>query len=100
MRPRDGVDAHREIAPHAESELRALWELYRSGTVREMYSPGNPGAVLVLEADSVDTAQQLLAQLPLMANEIMTLELIELRSFAAFQMLFRDSLQRPTEGIG
>ena len=100
MRPRDGVDAHRKIAPHAESELRALWELYRGGTVREMYSPGSPGAVLVLEADSVDTAQQLLAQLPLVANEIMTFELIELHSFAAFQMLFRDSSQQLTEGIG
>ncbi len=99
MRPRDGVDAHRAIAPHAESELRALWELYRGGTVREMYSPGSPGAVLVLEADSVDAAQQVLAQLPLVANEIMTLELIGLQSFAAFQMLFRDSSQQLTEGI-
>lgn len=100
MRPRDGVDAQRECAPHAESELRALWELYRGGTVREMYSPGSPGAVLVLEADSVHTARQALAQLPLVANEIMTLELIELHSFAAFQMLFRNSSQPPTEAIG
>ena len=100
MRPRDGVDAQREIAPHAASELRALWELYRGGIVREMYSPGGPGAVLVLEAGSVGAAQQVLAGLPLMANEVMTLELIELHPFAAFQMLFRDASQPPTDGIG
>jgi hypothetical protein len=100
MRPRDGIDAQRAIAPHAESELHALWDLYRDGTVREMYSPGSPGAVLLLEADSVDAAQGVLARLPLIANEIMALELIELHPFAAFQMLFRDSSQPPSEGTG
>lgn len=100
MRPRGGVDGQREIARYAESELSALWDLYRGGVVREMYSPGGPGAVLVLEADSVDTAQQVLGQLPLLANEIMTLELTELHAFAAFQMLFRDSSPPATEGVG
>jgi len=100
MRPRDGVDAQGEIAPHAESELRALWELYRDGAVREMYSPGSPGAVLIVESDSVVTAQRVLAQLPLIANEIMTLELIELHPFAAFQVLFRHSAQPPSGGTG
>jgi hypothetical protein len=89
MRPRDGIDVQREVAQHAASELGELWKLYRSGTLREMYSPGGPGAVLVLEADSVEAAQGALSQLPLLANEVMALELIELRPFAALQMLFR-----------
>jgi hypothetical protein len=90
MRPRGDVDVRRELAPHAESELHALWALYREGAVREMYSPGGPGALLVLEAGSVEEAQRTLAQLPLLANEIMELELIELRPFAALQMLFSE----------
>jgi hypothetical protein len=62
------------------------------GTVRGMYSPGGPGAVLVLEADSARAAQGALSQLPLLTNEVMMLELIELRPFAAMQMLFREGV--------
>jgi hypothetical protein len=88
MRPREGVGVERLIAPHAQAELLALWQLYRDGVVREMHSPGEPGAVLVLEADSVKDAQRLLSGLPLLANEIMSLDLIQLHPFAALQMLF------------
>lgn len=43
-----------EIARYAREEMRALWQLSRGEVVREMYSPGRPGAVLVLEAPSPD----------------------------------------------
>ncbi len=88
MRPRDGIDVRTAVARHAEAELRALWELYREEFVREMYSPGGPGALLVIEASSVEDAHRLLYPLPLVANEIVALELIELRPFSALQMLF------------
>jgi len=87
MRPRQGVDISGELEPHAETELRELWTLYQGDAVREMYSPGGPGAVLVLESDSVEQARRTLSRLPLLANEIMSLELIELRPFTALQML-------------
>jgi hypothetical protein len=51
-------------------------------------------AVLVLEADSVEAAQEALSQLPLLVNEVMALELIELRPFTALQMLFREGVAR------
>jgi hypothetical protein len=88
MRPRNGVDVRTGVARHAEAELRVLWGLYREGLVREMYSPGGPGALLVIEASSVEEAHRALSLLPLVANEIMVLELIELRPFSALQMLF------------
>jgi hypothetical protein len=88
MRPRDGVDARAEVARHADAELRALWELYRDGVVREMYSPTGPGAILVLEAESVKEAERRVAQFPLIAAGVMALEVIELRPFAAMEMLF------------
>jgi hypothetical protein len=88
MRPPDGIDVRTDLARHGEAELRAVWGLYRDGIVREMYSPGGPGALLVIEAGSVEEAQRALSPLPLVANEIMTLELIELRPFSALQMLF------------
>ncbi len=88
MRPRDGVDVRTGVVRHAEEELRALWRLYRDGLVREMYSPGGPGALLVIEASSVEEAHRVLSTLPLLANEIVALELIQLLPFTPLQMLF------------
>ena len=88
MRPTERADVRAEIMRHADAELRAVWKLYRRGIVREMYSPGTPGAVLVLESDSVHDAERTLSELPLLANGVMALEVIELRPFTALEMLF------------
>lgn len=87
-RVREGIDPRVAIPPHARGELSALWQLYAAGNVREMYSPGGPGAVLVLEATSLAAAEQALAELPLVVNGIIDFELVELQPFAAFGMLF------------
>jgi hypothetical protein len=50
--------------------------------------------VLVLEADPIDAARALLAELPLVTNQIVDFELIELRPFSAFATLFACS-ERP-----
>jgi hypothetical protein len=88
MRPRDGVDVRAEVPRHAHTELRALWQLYRDGVVREMYSPGGPGAILLLETESVQTAERLLGALPLISSGVMALEVTQLRPFSAIEMLF------------
>jgi hypothetical protein len=87
-RPRPGIDAPGAIARHAHDELHGVWDLYRDGLVREMYSPGGPGVVLILEAASTAAAHELLSRLPLVVNEVIEFELIELRPFTAMQMLF------------
>jgi hypothetical protein len=89
MHPRDGIDVRAEVMRHADAELRALWQLYRDGVVREMYSPAGPGAVLVLEAESVKDAERLASHLPLISAGVMALEVTELRPFAAIEMLFK-----------
>jgi hypothetical protein len=68
--------------------MRALWQLYRDGVVREMYSPGGPGAVLVLETAARQEAEAALAGLPLAAAGVVGFELIELHPFSALQVLF------------
>jgi len=88
MRPGEGIDVRREMAPHAREELSSLWSLYRGGVVREMYSPGGPGAILILEAASAGEAHSLLSELPLVSQSIVTLEIVELQPFSAFEMLF------------
>ena len=88
-RPREGAGAP-DIARLARAEMRALWQLYRDGVVREMYSPGRPGAVLLLETAARQDAEAALAGLPLAAAGIIDFELIELRPFSAFEVLFAD----------
>ncbi len=87
-RPRPGVETRAAIAHHAVDELRMLWAFYRDGFVREIHSPRGPGAVLILEASSVAAAEARLADLPLVENEIIEFELIELRPFTGFERLF------------
>lgn len=87
-RPRQDVDVRREVARHARDELRSLWQLYRDGVVREAYSPGGPGAVLILEAPSPPDAASALGELPLVAGNVMEFEIIELLPFTAFELLF------------
>lgn len=91
-RPREGRLG--EIGHHAREEMGALWQLYRDGTVREMYSPGRPGSVLVLEATSRGGAEVALATLPLAAAGLIVFELIELHPFGAFEVLFTDQQGR------
>lgn len=96
-RPRDGAEIG-EIAQYAREEMSALWQLYRGG-VREMYSPGRPGAVLVLEAAPAREARVALAGLPLTAAGLIVFEVIELHPFGAFEVLFAGG-QRPVSPAG
>ena len=94
LRPADGGDVRAAIAARAQEELGVLWNQYREGLVREIYSPGGPGAVLIVEAGSRDSAHSALGELPLLADKIMSLELIELHPFTAFEMLFSRETRR------
>lgn len=87
-RPCAGVDTPTAIPPHVVAELRVLWRMYADGLVREVYSPAGPGAVLVLEAASPQAAVSALAELPLVAHQLIEFEVVELRPFSAFEVLF------------
>lgn len=87
-RPLGEGDPRPAIMRHARAEMTALWALYERGVVREMYSPGGPGVVLVLEVESEDAARAALAELPLLAEGIIDFELIEMLPMTALSMLF------------
>jgi muconolactone delta-isomerase len=75
--------------PHLQAEALRAWELYRAGFVRELYFRSDQSAaVLVLEADSLTAAQDVLATLPLVANALIRFELIPLQPYPGFARLF------------
>ena len=83
-----GADLQKLRAGLAD-ELRGSWELYTTGTLREVYATAVPTRVVfVLEAPGVDDARAQLARLPLVSAGLMQIELIELKPFANWSLLF------------
>jgi hypothetical protein len=77
------------VRPELVNELRSSWALYASGELREIYATGNPRQVVfVVEAEDTAAAKHLLATLPLVAAGLFTIELLELRPFVNWAMLF------------
>ncbi|WP_329535466.1 YciI family protein [Streptomyces sp. NBC_01450] len=73
------VTAEREqLVPHAEEEARVLRRLKADGVVLCSFRrTDKPGAFLIVEADSLDSARERLDQLPYVANGLLTFEFIE-----------------------
>lgn len=78
-----------DFQPHLQAEARAVWELYRSGLLRELYfQPDRYTAVLVLESDDEAAVRQALDRLPLVQAGLIHFELIPLAPYTGFERLF------------
>jgi len=83
------------FAPEKVQELRVpeakhAWELYASGFVREMYMTlDGRGAVLMLEAESVEAAQKQIDELPMVKANLIGFDLTALTPFTPFGALFK-----------
>jgi len=76
-RPADGADPaeFRQLVP---AETAALRDLKARGLLTGAWSPGHPGAVLMLDVAGEDVAASLVASLPLAQSGLITTELIPL----------------------
>ena len=79
-RPRPGVE-RADIAAHASAEMDALRELRAEGALVEAYSPGGPGAILVINAER-ERVDGIVGSLPLIRGGLVEPEVIELHPFA------------------
>lgn len=83
-----GAAAEKYVQYSAAEALRA-WELHQRGIIRELYFRADRSeAVLVLECDSIEAAQQVLATLPFVQNGLIAFELIPLKAYPGFARLF------------
>ena len=80
-----------ELRQHRMAEIRAIWDLYAQGVLREFYAradqPG--GAVLMIESPSVEAAREALAALPLVQLNVLDLDMYPLAPFTHLQGLFQ-----------
>ena len=76
-RPQPGAEPS-ELARRVPAETAGLQQLRADGHLLAAYSPGGPGAVLILEAPDVDAAASLVGDLPLASAGLIHAELIGL----------------------
>jgi muconolactone delta-isomerase len=86
MRRRTEAFSQEEFDKYLEAEAEAVRRMYIDGSVRAIWSRGDAlGAVLLLEADSLDHAEQIVASLPLMQQGMLDREkVIPLRGYRGF----------------
>ncbi len=78
-----------EFASHLKAEAMRVWCLYESDQVRELYfRQDRSEAVLILECEGLEEAQQVLGSLPLVQEGLITFELIPLIPYTGFARLF------------
>jgi len=71
------------------NELKGSWALFASGVLREAYATARPTRVVfVLEAEDAAHAEEHLRKLPLVAAGHLNFEIVELRPFVNWSMLF------------
>ena len=74
-----------EFDKRLDAEAQRVRELYGEGTVRIIWSRGDiPGAVMLLEAQSLEGAQAAVGSLPLAQAEMLEVQIIPLKGYRAF----------------
>ncbi len=89
-KPIEGV-RRESLEEHAEEEIRAVWDLYAQGIIREYYvRAAEPGrVVLMLECASVGAATDALATLPFARMHLIDFDVIPLAPFVGLTRLFQ-----------
>jgi muconolactone delta-isomerase len=79
------------FTPHLKDEAQRAWELYRQGVFRELYfDERQHTAVIIIESDSIGSAQAVLATLPLVQAGLIEFEIISLVPYDGFERLFEN----------
>jgi hypothetical protein len=80
-----------DFTPHVKAEAIRAWELYQSGTFREIYFRQDEEiSVIILECENVDEANEVLNTLPLVKAGLSKYEIIPLVPYPDFSLLFAD----------
>ena len=80
-----------QFAIHLKPEAKRVWELYQSGLIREAYFHADrTEAVLILECEGTEAANQALASLPLVQAGLINFDVIPLKPYPGFSRLFAE----------
>lgn len=80
-----------DFKPHLDSEAAQVWEYYKTGLIREIYfTKDNHEAVIILECDNKNKAEESLNDLPLVKAGLINFSIEELVPYNGFERLFKN----------
>jgi hypothetical protein len=71
-------------------EAHEVYRMYLANQLREHYFNEQKCAILVLECESKAQAEELLAKLPLVKNELIAFEIMELCPYSGYDRIIHD----------
>ncbi|MDD5363293.1 MAG: superoxide dismutase [Ignavibacteria bacterium] len=77
-----------DLKPYLLEESKKVWELHKSGYIREIYFTENRDAVLILECADKEEAMAILKELPLVKNNLIEFLVNELHPYEGYERLF------------
>ena len=78
-----------KVLPYVKPEAEKIWEYYASDVVRSIYYIADmSGAVLMLEAENLQAAQEIVSQLPMAQNNVLNFEILPLKAYTGLEALF------------
>lgn len=81
------------IRPYLADEARQVWELYKSGIVREIYfCKEDHCAVIILECKGIEEAKEYLSTLPFVKEKLISFELKTLLPYDGFDRILLNNL--------
>lgn len=72
-----------------EKEAKQAYQLYLSGYFREIYFNEFHNAVIILECESIEKANELLNSLPLVKKGMIAFELMQLNPYTGFDRIMK-----------
>lgn len=93
-RPLPGASLEK-YQPHLTNEVRHTWATYKSDVIRSIYfRQDRPGVAIFMECGSVEEAQALLADFPLVKAGLIEFDTIPLGPFVNWELLFAPAAQQ------
>jgi hypothetical protein len=78
-----------KVLPYIKPEAEKVWEYYKTDFVRSIhYIADMSGAVMMLEADSLDTVRSAVGRFPMAENNLLDFEIVPLKPYAGLEALF------------
>ncbi len=78
-----------QVLAYVKPEAQKVWEYYAADVVRSIhYIADMSGAVLILEAENLSTAEEIVTQFPMAKNDILDFEILPLKPYSGLEALF------------
>lgn len=78
-----------QVLPLVKAEAAKVWDYYASEMVRSVYYIADmSGAVLLLEAPSIEAANEAVAQFPMVQANVLKCEILPLKPYTGIAELF------------